>query len=77
MHITTTTNQVEKRAKHDRRNCRDCYAGTHHRLDYGIHRIVLTGESMLLADHQEIREALKYVSRHSFFFDGKTKQRKS
>ena len=77
MPITTKTNQAEKRAKHDRRNCWDCFAGTHHRLDYGIHRIVLTGESMLLADAEEIRDALRYVSSHSFFFEGKTKPRKA
>ena len=69
------TTQTEKRKKHDRRDCSDCWAGTHHRLDYGIHRLALTGESMLLADPEEVREALRYVARHSFQFEGKTKQK--
>lgn len=72
-----TTIQIEKTKKHDRRDCNDCWAGTHHRLDYGIHRLVLTGESMLLADPEEVRDALRYVAAHSFQFDGKTKQRRS
>jgi hypothetical protein len=70
-----STSQIEK-SKHDRRDCWDCYAGTHHRLDYGMHRLVLTGESMLLADLEELREALHYVATHSFQFDGKCKPRR-
>ena len=30
---------------------------------------------MLLADPEEVREALRYVARHSFQFEGKTKQK--
>lgn len=72
----TTNTSIEQRKKHKSSECWDCYAGTHHRLDYGIHRLRLTGESMLLADPEELRDALRYVTRHSFRFDGKTKRRK-
>jgi hypothetical protein len=77
MRAKLNTTQSEKRPKHDRRECWDCHTGNHHRLDYGNRRLLLTGESMLLADAEEFREALKYVARHSFQFEGKTKRNKA